>query len=96
MLSGDSTPNLELCNKVGAALEALLGEGEGATNPLELWCEVYKYNHCGQWLLEKDVRVQEDLTVVIRTAQLLPLEHLFLTLQPTTAGAPPGLPGGFG
>jgi hypothetical protein len=80
--SGDSTPNLKLRDKVGAALEALLGEGEGATNPLELWREVYKYNHCGQWLLEKDARVQDNLTAVIRTARLLPPEHPFLALQP--------------
>jgi hypothetical protein len=84
--SGKSTPNRELRDKVGSALEALLGEGEGATNPLELWREVNEYaQHRTLWLAEEDQWVQDNLAVVIRTEQLLPPEHPFLALQPPAA-----------
>jgi hypothetical protein len=83
--SGESTPDSELRDKVGSALEALLGEGPGATDPLKLLHEVYKYDHRGQWLSEEDARVQGDLAAVIRAARLLPAEHPFLALQPSAA-----------
>jgi hypothetical protein len=80
--SGDSTPDHELRDKVGSALEALLGEGEGATDPLELWREINKSDRRAQWLSEELARVQDNLAAVIRTERLLPPEHPFLALQP--------------
>jgi predicted RecB family endonuclease len=85
--SGESTPDRELRDKVGSALEALLGEGEGATDPLDLWHEVAKYDRRAQWLPEEDARVQDNLAEVIRTERLLPPEHPFLALQPPAATA---------
>lgn len=88
--SGDSAPDRELRDKVGAALDALLGDGEGSTETLELWREINKYDGRAQWLPLEVATVQENLAEVIRAERLLPPEHPFFALQPqanTTADA---------